>query len=89
MGSMDAVRTTIDRAGRVVIPKAIREAAGLRPGTEFEVVEQDGRVLLEAASRLMRLVKRDGFLAAEVEGDDEPALSTEEVRELLERVRRR
>lgn len=71
-----------------MIPKGIREAAGLRPGTELEVVEQDGRVLLEAASRPMRLVERDGFLAAEVEGDDEPPLSTEEVRELLERVRR-
>lgn len=82
------MRTTIDRAGRVVIPKAIREAAGLRPGTELEIVEQDGRVVLEAASRPMRLVERDGFLAAEVERDEEPPLSTEQVREVLERVRR-
>lgn len=36
----------------------------------------------------MRLVERDGFLAAEVEGDDEALLSTEDVREMLERVRR-
>jgi AbrB family looped-hinge helix DNA binding protein len=29
--------TTIDRAGRVVIPAAAREKAGLAPGTELEV----------------------------------------------------
>ncbi|MBI2222974.1 MAG: AbrB/MazE/SpoVT family DNA-binding domain-containing protein, partial [Acidobacteria bacterium] len=27
------MRTTIDKAGRVVIPAVIRERAGLRPGT--------------------------------------------------------
>ena len=31
------MRTTIDRAGRVVIPKPLRESAGLRPGTELSV----------------------------------------------------
>jgi AbrB family looped-hinge helix DNA binding protein len=82
------MRTTIDGAGRLVIPKAIREAAGLRPGTELEISERDGRIQLEAASRPMRLVQRDGFLAAEIEGDDGPPLTVEEVRATLERVRR-
>lgn len=35
----------------------------------------------------MRLVERDGFLAAELEGDDGPPLTVEEVRATLERVR--
>jgi AbrB family looped-hinge helix DNA binding protein len=82
------MRTTIDGAGRVVIPKGLRDAAGLRPGTELEISERDGRIHMEAASPPMRLVERDGFLAAEVEGDDEALLSTEDVREMLERVRR-
>jgi AbrB family looped-hinge helix DNA binding protein len=30
--------TTIDKAGRVVIPAAIRERAGLAPGTEVDVL---------------------------------------------------
>lgn len=82
------MRTTIDRAGRVVIPKPIRDAAGLRPGTELEITERDGRVLVEAVSRPVRLVERDGFLAAELEGDEGPPLTIEEVRDLVERVRR-
>lgn len=35
------MRTTIDRVGRVVIPKAIRDRWRLAPGTELEVAETD------------------------------------------------
>ena len=35
------MRTTIDKAGRVVIPAAMRERAGLSPGSELEVTEDD------------------------------------------------
>jgi AbrB family looped-hinge helix DNA binding protein len=40
------MRTTIDKAGRVVIPVAVRERVGLKPGTELEVVEEDLTVRL-------------------------------------------
>jgi AbrB family looped-hinge helix DNA binding protein len=83
--------STIDDAGRVVIPKAIREAAGLAPGTELEISEREGRVEIEAASVPLRLVERAGFLAAEPEtppGSDLPPLTAEDVRDVLERVRR-
>lgn len=33
--------TTIDKAGRVVIPAAVRERLGLAPGTEIEVIVDD------------------------------------------------
>ena len=41
------MRSTIDRAGRIVVPKAIREAAGLRPGTEVQFRVQGGHVEIE------------------------------------------
>jgi AbrB family looped-hinge helix DNA binding protein len=49
--------TTIDRAGRVVIPAAIREKAGLNPGTELEVTLDDFGVRLERVAPPPRLVK--------------------------------
>jgi AbrB family looped-hinge helix DNA binding protein len=78
----------MDRAGRVVIPKAIREAAGFAPGEPLEIAEDDGRVVIEAAPSRVRLVERDGFLAAEIEGYDGPPLTVEAVRDLLDRLRR-
>jgi AbrB family looped-hinge helix DNA binding protein len=82
------MRTTIDAAGRVVIPKQLRQAAALEPGQELEIVERDGRIEIEPVSVPMELVERDGFLAAEVPGDEAPTLTADEVRELLERTRR-
>lgn len=44
------MRTTIDKAGRVVIPGPIRRRASLEPGTELEiVVGEDGDVRLSRA----------------------------------------
>jgi AbrB family looped-hinge helix DNA binding protein len=40
------MKATIDKAGRVVIPAAIRNRAGLRPGTELEVLADDVSVRL-------------------------------------------
>ena len=83
------MKTTIDRAGRVVIPKPMREELGLRGGEELEITAREGRIEIEPASPPMALVERDGFLAAEIEGDDPPpTLTADDVREVLERLRR-
>jgi len=54
--------TTIDRAGRVVIPKAIRERAGLQPGMELNVELQGNRVEISAQAPQGHLIERDGML---------------------------
>lgn len=41
--------TAIDSAGRLVIPKAVRDAAGILPGTPLEVRFRDGRIEIEPA----------------------------------------
>lgn len=82
------MRTTIDAAGRVVIPKQLRQAAALEPGQELEIVERDGRIEIQPVSAPMSLVERDGFLAAEVAEDEAPAMTADEVRNLVERTRR-
>ena len=51
------MKTTIDRAGRVVIPAALRERAGLAAGTEIEVTLDDAGIRLERVAPGPRLVK--------------------------------
>lgn len=51
------MKTTIDKAGRVVIPAAIRERAGFTPGSDIEIVEDDGGVKLTRLAAGPRLVK--------------------------------
>jgi len=81
------MRTTIDSAGRVVIPKRLRDEAGLHAGAEVDVELRDGRIEIEAATVPMRVVKRKGRFVIEAEGDM-PPLTDEDVRDVLERTRR-
>ncbi len=81
------MRTTIDSAGRVVIPKAVRDDARLEPGTELEIEFRDGRIEIEPAVVPMRVVGQG--VDAVIEADREmPVLTAEDVRDVLERSRR-
>lgn len=51
------MRTTIDKAGRVVIPASIREKAGLTPGAALEITADDTGVRVERVAAKPRLVK--------------------------------
>jgi AbrB family looped-hinge helix DNA binding protein len=79
--------TVIDAGGRVMLPKHIRDAIGLSPGTAVDVVVRDGAVLLVPATVPMRLVEREGGLVAEPE-TPLPTLTAEDVRSALEASRR-
>lgn len=81
------METTIDSAGRIVIPKSIRERVGLEGGHRVEVTERDGRVEIEPAPTPMTLKRRRGRVAA-VPHDHLPPLTDEMVRDTLERSRR-
>lgn len=54
------MKTTIDKAGRVVIPAALRERAGLTAGAEVSVVADDLGIRLERIAPPPALVKRRG-----------------------------
>ena len=51
------MKTSIDKAGRVVIPAAIRERAGLTPGALLEISIDDIAIRLERVAPGPRLVK--------------------------------
>lgn len=82
------MRTTIDRAGRVVIPAALRERAGLTPGSELEVSADDQGVRIQRVAPGPRLVRVGKRLVARptVSADARPAL---DVAALVEEERNR
>jgi AbrB family looped-hinge helix DNA binding protein len=63
-GILIAMRTTIDRAGRVVVPKPLRRATGLEAGSEVEIRAIDGRIEMEPAPLEVRLERKGGVLVA-------------------------
>jgi AbrB family looped-hinge helix DNA binding protein len=82
------MRTTIDKAGRVVIPAAVRDKAGLSPGSELEITTDDLGIRLERVAAGPRLVKVGRRLVARptVGADRRPAL---DVAALIEDERNR
>jgi AbrB family looped-hinge helix DNA binding protein len=51
------MKTTIDKAGRVVIPVSIRDRGGLVPGTVLEITLDEFGVRLERVAAGPRLIK--------------------------------
>ena len=80
------MRITIDRAGRIVLPKPLRARLGLEGGEELDVVERDGVIELRRAP-----VEVDIRDTAEgvVATPREPlgTVDDESIRDTLERVR--
>jgi AbrB family looped-hinge helix DNA binding protein len=70
------MRTTIDKAGRVVIPAALRERAGLTPGAELEITEDERGIRLERVAAGPRLVKVGRRLVARptITADERPSI---------------
>lgn len=57
----NGMNLTIDKAGRIVVPKALRERFGLVPGSELEAIEQPDGLLLRSIVRQPTMVKVDGL----------------------------
>jgi AbrB family looped-hinge helix DNA binding protein len=81
------MKTTIDQAGRLVIPKEIRREAGLKPGMPLDIRLREGRIEIEAAPLSVRLVRKGRLLVA-VAGAKVPALTSEAVERTREDLRR-
>jgi len=71
------MRTTVDKAGRLVIPKALRDRLGMGPG-EVEVTA-DGNALRVEAIAGEGVEERSGRLVIPASGE---AIGDDDVREL-------
>lgn len=79
---------TIDRAGRLVIPKELRDEAGIEAGMPLQVTCREGRIEIEPRRRPIRIEKR-GRLQVAVSVDDGEPLTTSAVQQAQARVRAR
>jgi AbrB family looped-hinge helix DNA binding protein len=81
------MNVTIDKAGRLVVPKEIRDRMGLHAGDELEIEEFNGKIEISKPRRERELVENeDGLLVLEPD-PNAPVVTQEEIREELERVR--
>jgi AbrB family looped-hinge helix DNA binding protein len=81
------MRTSIDASGRIVVPKPLREALGMRPGQQLELEVRDGRLEIQVVATPMRLERRGEAVVA-VPLEPPPVLTADQVRETLEHIRR-
>jgi AbrB family looped-hinge helix DNA binding protein len=81
------MKTTIDSAGRIVVPKSLRQALNIRPGQTLEIRAGDGRLEIEITATPMTLKKRGKDVVA-VPDVGLPTLTADAVRETLEHIRR-
>ena len=81
------MKTTIDPAGRLVIPRELRREAGLKPGTELEIRWRQGVIEIEPTPLPVKLKKRGRFLVAVPDQAVEP-LTSENVERTRRQIRR-
>jgi AbrB family looped-hinge helix DNA binding protein len=55
----------VDQAGRIVLPKYIRDALGLLPGTKVDISPYGAGVQVVPAGRTARLVKEGDVLVSD------------------------
>jgi len=56
------MKTTIDRFGRVVIPKKIRDSIGLNEGSELSIEEKEEQIILRPFTERNSIELIDGVL---------------------------
>jgi AbrB family looped-hinge helix DNA binding protein len=83
MGAMTA-KVRVDKVGRIVLPKPVREQLQLAPGDELELESLDDRITLRPLRGTAQLRKKRGVWVFHC---GEP-LSASTVEETIEQVRR-
>lgn len=79
-----SMHLTLDKFGRIVIPKAVRRRLGLEPGTRLRLEVGERGIVLEPLGEEAPLVEKDGLLVstATLDADREDFDVVEGIREL-------
>jgi AbrB family looped-hinge helix DNA binding protein len=76
-GILNGMHVRIDKAGRIVVPKPMRERLGLHPDTELEAIEQPAGVLLKRIEQRPSMIKVDGLWVHQ--GNADPGANWERI----------
>jgi AbrB family looped-hinge helix DNA binding protein len=87
-GMPPTTSVTIDKAGRLVLPKAVREEAGIEPGMRLRVAVRDGRVEIEPDYAKVRVVESHGMKVLDL-AEPRPPLPESAVRAISHKLRSR
>ena len=59
---INGMKLKIDNAGRIVLPKPVRDRLGLRAGSDLDLAESREGILLKPVRQQPSLVRRNGLL---------------------------
>ncbi len=76
-GIVNGMELRIDKAGRIVVPKPLRERLGFKPDTELEAIEQPDGVLLKRVEQRPSMIKVNGLWVHQ--GSAEPGANWERI----------
>ena len=76
----------MDRSGRIVLPRAVRDAAGLEPGAALDIVFRGGVVELVPAAAEVEVITK-GRLSVAIPTEPVPSLSSAEVERVVDDLR--
>ena len=78
-GIFNGMEVRIDKAGRIVVPKPLRERLGFKPDTELDVIEHPEGVLLKRIEQRPSMAKVDGLWVHR--GDAKPGANWDRILE--------
>jgi AbrB family looped-hinge helix DNA binding protein len=81
------MKTTIDHAGRLVIPKDIRRESGIKPGMPLEIRWEKGTIAITPAPLPVK-IERKGRLLVAVPTGGTPRLSADTVERTRKALRK-
>ena len=75
---------TLDKFGRILIPKKFREHLGISSDTPMNIVEDGERIIIEPIREKEPLVKKDGLIifTGKIQGDLDQALRSNRSRRM-------
>lgn len=81
------MKVSVDAAGRLVIPKSLRHAAGITAGTPLLARYRDGCIVIEPMALAVEVEERHGVMVA-MAAEGVPTLHADDVNATIDEIRR-